>query len=101
MNKETITKVEVNEACELLLLLESNGKSDYQYVYREATGVYWDNEFHAFKSTPMKSWSCVQWFSQIVTIAKSVSAELILSKNAKWQGVTIEEQNEIMKTYAI
>ena len=100
MNKETITKIQVNEAGELLLLIEGNGKPTYQYVYREAAGVYWDNELHAFKSTPMKSWSCVQWFSQIVDVAKAVNVELCLSKSAQWQGVPLEEQHEIVKTYA-
>ena len=32
MNKETITKVQVNDACELLVLLEGNGKPECQYV---------------------------------------------------------------------
>ena len=51
MDSEIINKVEVNDSGELFLTLEGNGKPMYQYVYREAAGVYWDETLHGFKST--------------------------------------------------
>lgn len=45
MKLERINQVLLNESDELLLCLESGGQPMYQYVYREAAGVYWDSEF--------------------------------------------------------
>ncbi len=39
MEREIINNVCVNDARELLLMLEGGGKSMYQYVYRAAAGV--------------------------------------------------------------
>ena len=50
---------------------KAGGKPIYQYVYREAAGVYWDEQRHGFKSTPMKEWSCSKWFFQIVGVVQS------------------------------
>ena len=102
MERETIIKIQVNEAGELFLSVESGGKSMYQQVYREAAGVYWDQENHGFKSTPIKEWSCSQWFSQIVSVVRSgLGVELRLSPNAIWQNITENDKSEIVKNHAI
>lgn len=44
MKTETINKIVLNDSNELLLLLDSIGEPMYQYVYREAAGVYWDEK---------------------------------------------------------
>jgi hypothetical protein len=41
MPKESISKIEVTDANELVLVLESPGDPFYQFVYRQAAGVYW------------------------------------------------------------
>lgn len=80
MARETIDKVYVTTSGELFLALTSEGELMYQYVYREAAGVYWDNESHGFKSTPMKEKPCSEWFSHIVGVVKSgLGLELVLS----------------------
>lgn len=85
MESEIINRVEVLDSGELLLGIESHGKPMYQYVYREAAGVYWDETLHGFKSTPIKEWSCSDWFFQIVTIVKSgLGIQLQLGKDAIW-----------------
>ncbi len=85
MDQETINEVEVTNAGELFLGIEGKGKSMYQYIYREAAGVYWDEEHHGFKSTPLKEWSHSKWFSHIVGLVKScLGVELQLSSKATW-----------------
>ncbi len=102
MDRETITKIKVNDAGELVLSLESNGDSIYQYVYRAAAGVYWDQENHGFKSTPMKKdWSCFQWYNQIVCVVKSeLGVELVLSKNVSSENLPENDQAEILRQHA-
>ena len=97
MDRETINKVVVTDANELFLGLESNGKSMYQYIYREASGVYWDENYHGFKSTPLKEWSHSKWFSHIVSLVKSsLGVELQLSKKATWCNIPEHERKVIV-----
>ena len=62
MTNETIQEIVMNDQNELLLRLIGNGKPMYQYVYREAAGVYWDENLKGFKSTPIKEWTVSEWF---------------------------------------
>ena len=87
---------------ELLLALEGNGKPMYQYIYREAAGVYWDETLHGFKSTELKEWSCAKWFSHIVGIVKSgLGVELSLSSKATWDNIPEKDKEEIIENNAI
>jgi len=102
MVRETIDKVYVTDAGELFLSLEGDGKPMYQYVYQEAAGVYWDQENHGFKSTPMKEMSCSEWFSHIVGVTKSgLGIELVLSPDASWQGIPENDLTTIVRDHAI
>ena len=102
MDREIISKVSINEKGELLLALSSGGKAMYQHIYREAAGVYWDQENHGFKSTPINDWSCAKWFFQIVSVAKSgLGIELVLSANIIWQDIPEKDITEIVQNHAI
>jgi hypothetical protein len=102
MESETINKIELMDSGELLLGLEGNGKPMYQYIYREAAGVYWDENLHGFKSTELKEWSCSKWFSHIVGIVKSgLDVELSLSSKATWKNIPEKDKEEIIENNAI
>lgn len=102
MDLETIIRVEVLDTGELLLGLKGQGKPIYQYVYREAAGVYWDEQRHGFKSTPMKEWSCSKWFFQIVGVVQSsLGVELCLGTEVAWLNITAEERAVIEHGKAI
>ncbi len=102
MNRETVNRIEVLDTGELLLGLDGMGKGMYQYIYREAAGVYWDPTLHGFKSTPMKEWSCAQWYKHIVAIARSgLEVELLLSDHVTWSNVPEKEKTEIQRENAI
>lgn len=96
MKQEIINRIEVLDSGELLLGLESQGESMYQYVYREAAGVYWDADRNGFKSTQIKEWSCAQWFKQIVGVVRSgLGIELTLGANVIWLNVPEKQKVEI------
>jgi len=102
MDSETINNIELLESGELLLGLEGSGKPMYQYIYREAAGVYWDETHHGFKSTELKEWSCSKWFSHIVSIVKScLGVELCLSNKATWKNIPEKDKEEIIENNAI
>lgn len=102
MARETIEKVCVTNAGELFLGLASGGKPMYQYVYREAAGVYWDNENHGFKSVPIKDKPCSEWFSHIVSVVRSgLGLELVLNSEVSWQNIPENETTRIVQDHAI
>ena len=97
MNHETIKRIELLDTGELLLGLESQGKPEYQYVYRNGASVCWDQERHGFKSTPLKEWTCSHWYKQICNAVHSeLDIELKLADNVVWSNVP-EQEKEIIK----
>jgi hypothetical protein len=93
---ETINRVEVLDTGEFMLGIEGQGSSMYQYVYREAAGVYWDEGRHGFKSTQMKEWSCSQWCGHIIDIVQSgLGVQLQFGKRITWHNVPDHQRVEI------
>jgi hypothetical protein len=85
------------ETNELFIGIKGKGNSSYQFVYREAVGVYWDENEKGFKSTPMKDWSCVKWFEHIVkTVLDGIGIELKLGSNVSWINIPDEQKAEIL-----
>jgi integron cassette Hfx-like protein len=96
METEEISKIEILENGEMFLVLASGGKPMYQYIYREAAEVYWDNERKAFKAPAPRKWSHADWYRHIVTVAASgLGLSLQLSKSAIWVNVSESTKAEI------
>ena len=70
MENSLIAKVEIlpNKCLGVFPVAKS---SSYHHIYREASGVYWDNETGCFKSTEIKEWSYAKWYIYILTVVKS------------------------------
>ncbi|MCB5205766.1 hypothetical protein [Methylovorus mays] len=101
MNRETVNRIEVLDTGEFFLGIEGKGKSMYQYIYREAAGVYWDPALQGFKSTPMREWSCTQWYKQIVSVARSgLGVDLLLADHIDWKNVPEIDKAEIQRAKA-
>lgn len=96
MKTETIKKIVLNDSNELILQLNSNGESLYQYVYREAAGVYWDDKQKGFKSTPLKEWTVSEWFFHIKDIvSSSLNLDLVINEKIIWENIPETEQIKI------
>ncbi len=95
LKNETIKEIVVNDQNELLLKVIGEGNSGYQYVYREAAGVYWNEIHKAFKSTTINEWTVSEWFIHMKEIVKaSLNVELIIDENVEWKNIS---DNEIIK----
>ena len=77
MTIEKINRIEILPSGELFLGINSDGKELYQFVYRDAAGVYWDRERKGFKSTEMLNWS-----------APSVEVTLEMGKDITWKNIS-------------
>jgi len=98
MKTEIINKVVLTNNNELLLILVGEGKAMYQYVYREAAGVYWDNNQKGFKSTELKEWTVCDWFFHIKEIVKTgLNVDLKVSDTLIWENIPEIEQTKIKK----
>ena len=82
-----IKKVAILEDGRLAVYPERTSGS-YQYIYREAAGVYWNSDQNCFQSTVPRTWNYREWFSQIVCIVLSgLNARLILSDDTKYESL--------------
>jgi len=68
-------KVAIAKVCLLpdkrLAVFPVQVSSSYQYVYREACEVYWDNEGGFFFSPVPRQWDYKRWYGQIVSVVLS------------------------------
>ncbi len=98
MDIEVINRIEKLDSGELFLGLEGSGKPSYQYIYRAASGVYWDQDEKGFKSTQMKEWNATKWFSQIRSVVESeLGVSLQIGSKVSWVGIEDSEQATIEK----
>jgi len=96
MKNETIKEIVVNNKKELLLTVIGEGNSGYQYVYREAAGVYWDEIHKAFKATTINEWTVSEWFFHIKDIVKSgLDVKLTIDENVEWKNILDEDKIKI------
>ena len=99
---ESIDTVTITKENTLLLTLQSGGKSEYEYIYREAAGISWNKIHKGFESTTLKEdLSCSQWFSHILKITKECNIEITLSPNVKWNNVPENEIENIKNEHSI
>ena len=96
MDIEEILKIEILENGEMFVLLKSGGKPMYQYIYREAAEVYWDNEVKGFKAPAPRKWSHSDGFKQIVIVtASGLGVSLKLLNDTSWINVPEQTKAEI------
>ena len=94
---EPISVIEIATTGELLLLLESKGNPQYQYIYREAVGVYWDAECGGFKSMEPLDWTYPEWFRHIrAAVLDALGVQLVLTPQTQWANVPAEVEARIL-----
>ena len=93
---EAIERVEILENDQLIVVLEGDGDPSYQYVYREAAEVYWDNDLKAFTSPAPRNWSHSDWFHHIIKIAKNCNINLSLNTHTKWVNIPNSVKEQIL-----
>lgn len=83
-----INKVSVSDDARLCIYPEKTSTS-YDLIYREAAGVYWNNNMSCFKSTIPRTWDYGDWFLHIVSVVfTSMNIRLILSDNTTFNGLS-------------
>jgi hypothetical protein len=84
-----------------LVELRSRGTPGYQYVYREAAGVYWSNDLGGFVSRDRGTWSCADWVEHIISVCQSIGIDLELSEKTVWVNVADADKATLLERRGI
>ncbi|MBI3283260.1 MAG: hypothetical protein HYZ65_00200, partial [Burkholderiales bacterium] len=94
---ETVSNIEIANGGGLLLRLANGGRPSYQYVYRAAAGVYWDQEQFAFKLAARTDDDYAKWFAHILKILEDeMGLQLRLSDEITWINIPDKVKEEIL-----
>ncbi len=86
-----IAKLVIDPADGLLVYLHMDGKPSYEYIYREANGLRWNNEKQALHAHEPSRWKPEELLSQMASTLRYYSdEELRFTKETDWQGVSPE-----------
>jgi len=89
-----IAKIEVDVNARLLVFPE---KPDplFQFVYRYAAEVYWDDAGYFYSPTP-REWSYLQWFERIrFAVRHEAGVELVAMQGTTYKAVPPGDEREI------
>ena len=95
MDAEVLAKIEASDGT-VRLALKSGGKPSYQYVYRAAKGVYWDNEAGVFTfdaGTEMNIEAAIRHV--IAVIREEMNLNDLVDDEVTWINVPMEVRNAI------
>lgn len=97
MKLETVSKIEIAADDSLLVVgLESGDSQSYQYVYRAAAGVYWDDNVRAFKLDTKNDKRFVHWFAYVCKVLEEeMNVRLRLGNRTAWTNVPTDVRSEI------
>ena len=69
-----------------LAIFPSKASSSYQYVYREASAVYWNDNSQYFYSPVPREWDYKNWYEHIISVVRTgLSIRLNLSANTEFE----------------
>lgn len=91
-----ITKVCVLKDKRLAIFPDKFSNS-FQYVYREAAEVYWDNDLNCFVSPVPREWNYTNWYKHIIsTVLSGLNIKLNLKEDTEISGNIPEFKTEIL-----
>ncbi len=93
-----VIKIEVLATNELSVTPAVNWNDFFQFIYRTATGVTWNENEQCFMSPIPREWSHFDWYANIVdSVVSEMGVKLIITPNTKWHNISQDLQNEITK----
>jgi hypothetical protein len=97
MKLETVSNIEIAADDSLLVVvLEGCGSPSYQYVYRAAAGVYWDDNAGAFKLDMKNDKRFAHWFAHLCKVLEDeMNIQLHLGSRTAWTNVPNDVRSEI------
>jgi|GEM_PF-1636439 hypothetical protein len=98
MDINYISGFEVGEDDTLWIILENEGKSEFQYVYRAGKGIYWDSIKNGFRFDTKGDEDYSKWFVHLLsTIKTELCLEMRPGENLVWNNVPATVRLELLQ----
>lgn len=69
----------------------------FQYIYRSATEVHWDDNIGVLYSPKPREWSYLDWYKHMINVVQTeYEIDLKLTKNTRWVNIAPNLQDQIM-----
>ena len=96
MEEIEITKMAVLESGAIRVTPVLNWNNCFQFIYRTATGVTWNETSQSFMSPAPQDWSLFDWYKNIVSSVTSEMGVLLkVTANTDWHNVPQELRQKI------
>jgi hypothetical protein len=75
-------------------------KKSFEFIWRDASGIAWDDSKKLLHNKEMKEWNYYNWFQQIIFATLSeYGCLLIVTSNTNYRNISDELKNEIIMFY--
>ena len=96
MEKIKITEIAVLKTGEVSVTPIINWNDIFQFIYRTATGVVWNESNQSFMSPVPRDWSLFDWYKNIVgSVTSEMGVLLIVTSDTQWRNVPAYLQKQI------
>ncbi len=96
MKKTPIEEIKIDE--ENRLLIRPRLEHDYQYIYRDASGVTWIEELRCLSAREPAKWNHFDLFKQIVSAVQREYGEmLVVTSETKWINIPSTLEREVLE----
>lgn len=100
MDIDYISEFEVDEDNILWIIMENDGRSEFQYVYRSAAGVYWHPKNNGFRFDPKGDVNYSKWFKHMLNmISGELGLDMRPSEKLIWKNVPVNVQTDLLNKW--
>ena len=96
MTNVAVHTISIDDENRLRVFVHGSKFSGYAHIYRDASGIEWDEDMNCLCSNVPRELSHSEWYQ---IISKAVSREygeaLVLSEKVKWENVPSETRDAI------
>ena len=94
MRKDNIKKIAVDDAERLCITPE---KENFEFVYRSALKVHWDEKNLFLYSPKPREWTYFDWYKQILSASIDCGCELYITQDTIWINIPENLKKDILK----
>jgi hypothetical protein len=93
MTTEKIIEIGIDDKGRLFVKPQTK---QFEFIYRDASGINWDNKGMVLYSPKPTEWTYFDWFRQIILATKGeYGCELKVSNETNWTNIPDELKNQI------
>ena len=91
-----IKEISIEEDGRFCVYPDISVSGDFEFIWRDASGIRWDNKINALIAYEPHRWEPVTLYAQIILATKSeYGCQLYLTPGTSWRGVTEEIKEQI------